>query len=118
MGRVDRMLLNNKGFTLIEVLVSFSLIMLLATTFLPISSIIQQHTTILSDKRIVSSKLHDELLDQLWGKQNLSSQSYTKIVNKKLVSFDFIIENELTKGCAIWENAKNKNEKFCLYGSR
>lgn len=116
--RVVLMLSKNRGFTLIEVLVAFSLVMLLVTTFIPISSIIQQHTTILSDRRIISSKLHDELLKQLWEEKSLMSESFTENVNKKKVEFYFTIENELIKGCATWDNAKNKNEKFCLYGSR
>lgn len=112
------MLSNNRGFTLIEVLVAFSLIMMLVTTFIPISSIIEKHTSILSDRRVISSKLHDELQKQLWEKKSLSSESVIIKVNKKAVTFFFTNENELIKGCAKWENVKNQNEKFCLYGSR
>lgn len=110
------MLLKNKGFTLIEVLVAFSLIMLLITTFIPISTLLQQHTVILSDRRLISSKLHDELIVILADQEKNYPQSFVKHVSGRHVTFVFSAEKELIKGCGEWENVKNIKEKICLYG--
>lgn len=110
------MLLNNKGFTLVEVLVAFSLIMLLVTTFVPISTLLQQQTVIFSDRRIMSSKLHDELQVILWDKKAFSSETFTKQVNDKNAIFRFTREDDLIKGCVKWDNINNKKEEICLYG--
>lgn len=112
------MLSNNRGFTLTEVLVAFSIIMLLVTTFLPIGSIIRKESIVLSERRKISSVLHDELQYFLWEEKIESSVSYFKKITNREVEFRFIPEGELIKGCAKWESIKEKEELFCLYGYR
>ena len=114
--REELMLSNNKGFTLIEVLIAFSIIVLLVTTFLPIGLLIKKESIVLSERRKVSSMLHDELQHYLFEDAIESSVSYFKKNINRQVEFRFIREAELIKGCAIWESIKEKEERFCLYG--
>lgn len=106
----------NRGFTLVEVLVAFSILMVIFTTFIPINSILQKNTVVLSERRIISSKLHDELQVVLWDKKIESMQSFTQLVQGRPVKFKFTVENELIKGCAEWENVKHDKERLCLFG--
>lgn len=109
------MLLNNNGFTLIEVLIGSSIIFMLITTILPIGSLLEQEKTVLSQRRILSAKLHDELQPFLWEGLQVPV-TYSNVVGLLDVTFNFSYDGEYIKGCVNWENARGKNETICLYG--
>lgn len=110
------MLLNNKGFTLVEVLIAFSLIIFIAMTFIPVTTLIEKESRSLSNMRVFSNILHDELQEYIWLKKELPIEAYTRKVNGKKIILNFLYEEELIKGCVSWENNKNKKEIHCLYG--
>jgi len=83
--------------------------------FMPIISLLHQERMILSDRRLFSNKLHDELQKHLWT-EFTSPQLYSKIIHSKHVVFDFSVEKGVLKGCIAWENARKNEETFCLYG--
>lgn len=107
--------MNNKGFTLIEVLVATSIIFMLLTTILPISLLLEKERIVLSERRMLAAHLHDELQQYLWNDLDLPKY-YSTIVNQIEVSYNFAIEERLIKGCVTWENARKTDETICFYG--
>lgn len=103
---------------LIEVLIAATLILSMITLFVPIITLLEEERKIFSDRRLIGSKLHDELQPFLWGIQLGSEQSYTEIMNTIKITYVFKNENNFIKGCATWENVKGKNDEICLYGYR
>lgn len=109
------MLNYNNGFTFVEVLISSSIILLLVAIFIPLTTLLKQEKTVLSHRRMASVQLHDELQKFIWTDSFVES-SYSKTFQSKPLYFDFIAEEEFIKGCVTWENARNREETFCLYG--
>ncbi|WP_327605832.1 prepilin-type N-terminal cleavage/methylation domain-containing protein [Virgibacillus tibetensis] len=114
-GKSRSILLKNSGFTLIEVLIASSLLMMIVTTIVPLLSLLSYERTILGERRAVSYQLHDELQDYIWGENETIPFSSIETIDEKEVLFEFKMENEFVKGCAKWENVKKFNEKICLY---
>ncbi|WP_174613796.1 competence type IV pilus minor pilin ComGE [Virgibacillus ihumii] len=107
---------NNKGFSLIETLVALSILVTVITTFIPIKSTIMLHRDILHQKQEVLNSLHEELQIMLMNGDTIPIAAYTINVGRTPVSIGFTVENSLLKGCAEWKNAKNKQQRSCLYG--
>lgn len=105
----------NNGFSLAEILIASAILMSVATTVLPIISLLHSERQVLSDRRALSLMVHDELQQFLWT-DTAPPAAYVKTIRKKEVQFTFVQENEYVKGCAEWENAKKRHEAFCLYG--
>lgn len=105
---------NSKGFTLIEVLVAMSIILMLVATIVPINTFIQMEKKVLHDRRVILFTLHDELQDAIW--QDEIKQNKQLTINHQTVEFNFSLKNKLIKGCASWKNEKQKEETVCLYG--
>lgn len=103
------------GFSFIEVLAAFSIVMMLAFTILPIISLLIQEETILSDRRIISNRLHDELQSVIWTADPYPS-SISRTIRSRHVEFTFMKEKQFIKGCGYWINIKEREEKVCLYG--
>lgn len=112
------MLKNNEGFTLIEVLISFSILFMVATTIIPLFSIIEKERTQLNVRLELSNRLHDEIQPYLWenGQHHFPIQ-YTRTMDKISVAFLFTMEQNLIKGCVEWRNVHNEAEAVCLFGS-
>ncbi|HLS60613.1 MAG TPA: type II secretion system protein [Virgibacillus sp.] len=107
----------NNGFTLVEVLVASSIILMMVTTLLPISLLLYQERLVLSDQRTIHSQLHDELQAFLWTDQLALPVTYFKDVHSIHLHFRFERKGDLIKGCVQWENARRANEEFCIYGA-
>lgn len=103
------------GFSFIESLVAFSVVVVLVFTTLPIISLLRQEETILSDRRYISNRLHDELQTFLWRSGSLPSPT-AETIRSNRVTFTFTKENGYIKGCSEWNNIKDRAEKVCLYG--
>jgi len=104
----------NKGFTLIEVLVAKSIIITLLLTFIPIYSTITYEQHILETRLLATSTLHDELM--LYEKDERKEKSFTTNVNNESVTIRFTNQSKYIKGCATWTNIKKRKEEICLYG--
>ncbi len=109
--------LRNKqqGFILTELLASFSILMMISFTLVPIILQLSIEQNILFQKRDIQSFLHDEL--QIFSANSISNQNVKKerIYNNEEVTLIFRKEGPLWKGCAIWDNVKNQSEEVCLY---
>ncbi|MFC3039056.1 type II secretion system protein [Virgibacillus xinjiangensis] len=109
-------MLNTRGFTFIESLVAFTILMTTVTTVFPIIALVSTEQAILSDRRDISLRLHDEL--QLYIRQDdrpLPAE-YTKSHSVRDVTYSFFMDAGFIKGCAEWKNAKHKEEIYCIYG--
>lgn len=109
--------MSNKGFTLIEVLIATSIIVVMVTSIVPIATLLNYEREILSDRRTITYLLHDELQPFIWEEDGkLFPVIYTKSIKNKIVTLRFTLQNEFIKGCAKWENVKQSNETVCLFG--
>lgn len=115
LGKVDFTLKNNKGFIWIETLISLSIVILLATTIIPIYMTVQQEKRVLHDRTVISFYLYNELNRVLFEENN---DEWTETVNiaNRTVELTFEEEMEYVKGCVSWENVKRRMENLCLYG--
>lgn len=89
--------------------------LILIAIFVPIISLLYQEKIVLSDRRLASYELHDELQEHLWS-DSISAHTYSKMIQSKSFHFNFTVEEELLKGCVTWENVRKTEETFCLYG--
>jgi len=105
----------SKGFSVIEVLVAFSIVMMLVFTILPIVTLIRQEETILSDRRYISNRLHDKFQSIIWGTSSFDP-IHEEVIRSNRVEFTFENHHLTIKGCAHWENIKERDEKVCLHG--
>lgn len=90
---------------------------MLITTILPITSLLEKERIVLSERRMLSSKLHDELQPLLWNDLQLPL-NYSEVIHSIDVTLNFAHEGQYIKGCVNWENARQKSETICLYGLR
>ncbi|WP_158701708.1 prepilin-type N-terminal cleavage/methylation domain-containing protein [Lentibacillus sp. Marseille-P4043] len=109
---------NDNGFSLIEVLVAFSIVLIITTTIIPLTSLLNNEEAVLSERRKVTNHLHDELQLYLWKDNKKIPASYSKTLESNTVTYQFSVEKELIKGCVKWQNVKKRKEKVCLYGYR
>lgn len=112
------MSMNNKGYTLIEVLVASSLLFIMISIIIPISMLLKYEQSVLKDRRFIASYLHDELQLFLWNNQQSPPVSYTKNRNEKVIylRFEYKKNQDMIEGCATWENVKQRKEEICIYG--
>ncbi|MFC2948181.1 type II secretion system protein [Virgibacillus sediminis] len=108
--------MNTKGFTLIEVLIAFTILMTIITSVLPIATILSTEGTVLSDRRVISSRLHDELQLFLRGEGRTLPADYTLSDSVRTTRYSFFMEEGYIKGCVEWNNAKQQKELYCIYG--
>jgi len=90
--------------------------MTIITTIVPIISVLLTEQRVLSDRRVISSALHDELQVYLWENSRKIPDTFKKEINKKEATFHFTHESDFVKGCVNWENGKQNKETFCVYG--
>ncbi|WP_182199562.1 type II secretion system protein [Paraliobacillus salinarum] len=103
-----------KGFVLTEVIIAFSLIIILSTSVIPIFYQIGIEQKNLYDKREIQSHLHDQLI--INASNDSTANIYKTIkVKQTEVRITLSFEEPLWKGCANWIDAKNKNEEICLF---
>src|SRR5690625_2586591 len=114
--KVDIILKKSNGFIWIETLVSLSIVMLLATTIIPIYTTLQQEKRILHDRSLISLYLYDELQREILEEHHDEIRMEQVNISDRIVTIQFTLENEYIKGCVSWENVKERTENLCLYG--
>ncbi|WP_182858763.1 type II secretion system protein [Oceanobacillus picturae] len=109
---------DNKGFTLIEVLITVSILLGVVITVIPLLQLLILEGETLTDRRYMNQELFDELQPFLWssGRPLPQSQHTTFQSNGMKAVYHFTQERELIKGCVEWTNVKEKRETICLYG--
>lgn len=107
---------NDNGFSYIEILISVSIILMLALLAIPISSKLQIERDVLSDQRQFTQLLHDELQTFIWSSGNTPALHLIRTKKDKEIQISFVPSGHSWKGCATWVNAKHEQEETCLYG--
>jgi len=100
---------------MIEALFAISIIFMLVMTVIPIVSLINTETTLKRDRLELTNTLHDALQPYLWINHPVPD-TYQKDIGLKSVTFSFIREGNMIKGCVEWNNVKQTEESICLYG--
>lgn len=107
---------NQRGIILLELLVAFSMLVMILFTLIPILVQIKLEENDLQQQREIQSFLHDEL--QLLSATLPFEQSpyITEInINNSTITFTFEEDSPLLKGSAEWENEKYVQKKISLY---
>lgn len=89
---------------------------MLVITMIPIASLLNKGGKNIEQRHLYTETLHDELQIVLWGSSLELPLLYEKEIDASKIKLSFIMEGEFVKGCANWENAKNKTETTCLFG--
>ncbi|MFG6148532.1 type II secretion system protein [Halobacillus sp. B23F22_1] len=102
--------MNNNGFTLVEVISAFSVLMIAALLITPLLMEMRTAQHSLSVKRIALVTLQNKLHDY-------STHSSIEDVNESIdeVYYTFNVYPDYREGCAEWKNMQNEEEKECLY---
>lgn len=106
---------NNSGFTFVEALVAFKIILIVIFTVAPVVNIIHFEREILYERRMISSKLQEDLQEYIYQPENLPYVQSQRI-NNQLVNIQINMKLNYIKACAFWLNLKQREEKVCLYG--
>ncbi|WP_430785288.1 type II secretion system protein [Virgibacillus flavescens] len=107
---------NNNGFSLIEVLVAFGIVIMLIVTVFPITIQITKEQRKLSEQITFTEILYGELQQHIKNSDLVIPIDYNKTMLNHDLYFHFEQENGLLKGCVNWRNVKQKQEKSCLFG--
>lgn len=83
---------------------------------MPIISKLQLEQHILSERRSIAIQLHENLQQYIWSDDYEMPAETNQKFSDRDVHFLFVKENQFIKGCANWENAKERNETICFYG--
>jgi Tfp pilus assembly protein PilV len=119
LGKDVVILTNNKGFSVIEALVSLGILVTITTTFLPLSSLVSYEKEALSQKRKIVLLLHDELQTTLLEDtypivQDIELENVTATF--RFLSLDS--DSRIIKACASWNSIRNRDEEICIYGKK
>ncbi|WP_090853919.1 hypothetical protein [Paraliobacillus sp. PM-2] len=101
------------GFIFTEIMMSFSLIIVLSLTIIPIFYQLTTEQMNLYYRREIHSYLHDHLIARPFT--NTDTNHETFMVKQVTVNINYTFESPLWKGCASWKNEKNQNETICLF---
>lgn len=101
------------GFTMIETITAFSLLLIAIWSVLPLFMDIRLSLKYLQMEQKVITRLHDEFYDHI-NDQTLHTFPHTYNPGTK-VKFSIVYEDHWTKGCAEWKDHKDAPKEFCLY---
>lgn len=112
------MLKNCRGFSLIEVLSGFSLLIILVSIFIPQMLSVYHERQHLEHRRFAQAYLNDHMQiflyengELLSGNESIDGQTYT--------FFNTTLENHLSKFCIQWiEKGGGRAYEKCTYGKR
>lgn len=104
------------GFVWLETMLILSGLLLLALTIIPIYTTLKQEKRIVHERAIIVMQLHDELQKRIYEQAKKPQGKFTIMVEQREVTFRFFEEGDLIKGCAFWQNVKQREEELCLYG--
>ncbi|GGF08080.1 hypothetical protein GCM10010954_03170 [Halobacillus andaensis] len=102
--------MNNNGFTLVEVISAFSVLMIAASLITPLLMEMRTAQHSLSIKRNALVTLQNKL-------HEYSTSSFEEAVNESIdqVHYTFNVHPNYREGCAEWKTKQNEEEKECLY---
>lgn len=107
------MLKNYNGFSLLEVLVSFSLLLLIITFIVPMLMKVHEERAMIDYKRKALLVLHNEIEAYLYGNSEFPRQG--EMINSGTYVMSIELVGELERICIQWETPAKKKGKTCHY---
>lgn len=105
---------NNKGFSIVEVLLGTILFFSMLTTILPISIQIYQEKKSLNDEKLIHHTLYEELKKAQGAQAIIDGEKIQHSIKNKKFSIIMSVEEPYVKACAQWENFRTQKE-VCFY---
>ncbi|MFD2925961.1 type II secretion system protein [Halobacillus naozhouensis] len=105
--------MNNKGFTVVEVICAFGVLLIIATSILPLLGELRLSQKELAEERAIISKLQNELLKYKLHPR----EEYPFTKEYDLMTVTYKKQPSLLEACATWETRRDHKE-LCLYASR
>ncbi|MFG6121049.1 hypothetical protein [Thalassobacillus sp. B23F22_16] len=116
MEKAGAICMKYNGFTLVEVIFAFGLLLMILLSTLPILMKVNLEEADLADKRKAVSILHNELVREI--NESLTNDKSYSLKDFTVIEITFKSHGELIKGCATWISKQNKRESVCLNGYR
>ena len=102
-----------KGVSLIQTLIAFTIVILLVTSIIPSIIIVKKHQDVLKQRLTAANKLHDILIKEI-----STNDSVNQTGENDLFQFKIFYKKELIEVCGTWTNIKNERENRCYYGKK
>ncbi|MCP3030302.1 type II secretion system GspH family protein [Halobacillus sp. A1] len=106
--------MNNKGFTLMEVISAFAVLMIIAAALLPQLSQLRVEQYNLSLERKAVLMLHNELIFQ----QDTHPASEGLFITEGNFTMNFEYYIDYIEGCTSWRDFRDDKKEVCLYSPR
>lgn len=106
-------LFNEKGFSLVQTLISFTIVILLVTTIVPSIVHIKKEQNILKQRLSSAHHLHDILIEEINSKN-----TDDKVGNSQSIKYKIVYQDSLVEVCGSWTNIKTVQENRCYYGKK
>ncbi|WP_079530269.1 type II secretion system protein [Halobacillus hunanensis] len=104
--------MNNKGFTIVEVICAFGLLLIIASTILPFLGEVRLSQKELAEERAIINQLQNELLIYKFNPQ----EKYPFTKEYDLMTVTYNKQPPLLEACATWDTRRHHKE-ICLYAS-
>ncbi|MBN9653669.1 type II secretion system protein [Halobacillus sp. GSS1] len=106
----------SEGFTMVETLSAFTLLMIIALFTLPLLTEIKTAKKDLQVERDAVTLLHNEFFEHRMKHGPIPYKS------KHVLTYEMTIviqtKGEWIAGCVLWKNQRNENKEFCLHDKR
>lgn len=106
------MLKNSNGFSMVETLVSFSIVITVLGTLIPNIVLLHSERKDLELKREALALLHDNVQEHLYDDVALMNKSIDLLGTR--FEINWTEEGSLMKGCILWKG-ETRNYQECLY---
>ncbi|MGR9049381.1 hypothetical protein ACQ4XT_12220 [Halobacillus faecis] len=106
----------SEGFTVLETLSAFTLLMAIALFTVPLLTEIRSAQKDLLIEREAITLLHDEFFEHRMRSGPLPYTSQRSLPTE--ITLTIQSEEEWVVGCVLWKNQRNENKEFCLYEKR
>ncbi|WP_440895844.1 prepilin-type N-terminal cleavage/methylation domain-containing protein [Amphibacillus sp. Q70] len=103
---------NNKGFILLEMIVSLALLTMLTSILVPIMIQLKLEQTVLVDRIEIYHNLYNTI--QTIEAEQLPMTDTEKVADIE-IKLEFYLENDLIIGQGVWINAKEQAEQATVY---
>ncbi|MBB6454259.1 hypothetical protein HNQ94_002734 [Salirhabdus euzebyi] len=105
---------NNKGFTLFDSILSFSMLLTILFFVLPMINQVKLEQHILSVRSKMIETLYNEIIDILHTTEETIITKPINISNTN-ATISLSLKDNTWTGCITWNNSKNATESSCLH---
>lgn len=104
---------NEKGISLIQTIIAFSVVVLLVMTLVPSIILIKREQAVLQTRLVAAHQIHDVLVEEL---ALATKEQRTKQTD--LITYTINYYEDQVKVCGQWKNPKQIEEIRCYYGKK